>query len=148
MLDELEEGRLGPMDVVEDEHEPPFPCEHLAELPEQPGNLGRRGWRLSIEGSENRFALVTRWCLLENLPQGPVRDAVSVGEAASPQGHHALCPPRELRHEPRLADARWAHDDSRSRRTGFTGALERPSQRRELALPPYEWCVQPTLERR
>ena len=57
VLDELEERRLGPVDVVEDEDERPLARTRLAELAEEPGDLGCRRRRLGIESREDGVAL-------------------------------------------------------------------------------------------
>ena len=57
VLDELEEGRLRPVDVVEDEDERPLARARFAELAEEPGELGRRRRRLGVERCEDCVAL-------------------------------------------------------------------------------------------
>ena len=103
MLDELEEGRLRPVDVVEDEDERPLARARLAELAEEPGELGRGRRRLGVERGENGVALLALVRAVENLPQRPVRDALAVGETAAPERRDALRAPRQLGGEPRLA---------------------------------------------
>ena len=54
VLDELEERRLRPVNVVEHEDERPLARARLAELAEEPGELGRRRRRLGVERSRGR----------------------------------------------------------------------------------------------
>ena len=58
LLDELEEGRLGPVDVVEDDDERLLARERFAELAEEQGDLGRRRRRVGLEGAKDRRALL------------------------------------------------------------------------------------------
>ena len=104
MLDELEERRLGPVDVVEDEDERPLARARLAEPAEEPGELGRGRRRLGVERGEDGVALLALVRLLERLAQRPVRDALAVGEAAAPERRDALRRRVELGGEARLAD--------------------------------------------
>ena len=115
MLDQLEEGRLGPVEVVEDEHERLPARERLAEPPEQPRDLGGGRWGLGLEGSEDRIALFAPRRVPENLAQRPVRDAVAVREAAAPERRDALRAADEFRGEPRLADAGGPDDEGDAR---------------------------------
>ena len=110
-LDELEEGLLPPLDVVEDDHERRLLLEQLAErpgdlvgagagvaLPEQRPNRGRR-----------RFVARQRADLLHHLDDRPVGDPLAVGETAA--AHDPSVDPLErLGDEPRLADAGVADD--------------------------------------
>ena len=132
VLDELEERRLRPVDVVEDEDERPLARARLAELSEEPGELGRRRRRLGVERGEDRVALVARPREIQHLAQRPVRDAVAVREAAAPERRDTLRAPRQLGGEPRLADSRRADDDGDAHGGAVDGALQRPPQRGEL----------------
>ena len=148
VLDELEERRLRPVHVVEDEDERLLARDRLAEAPKQPGDLGRRRRRLGIQRCEDGVAFLALRRVGENLAQRPVRDALAVGEAASPERRHALRAARELGHEARLPGTGRADDDLRAGGAAIDRALERPAQRGELPLPADERGVQPTLEGR
>ena len=146
VLDELEEGRLRPVDVVEDEDKRPLTRARFAELAEEPGQLGRRRRRLGVERGEDRVALRALCRLLESLAERPVRDAVPVGEAATPERRDTLRTPRELGGQPRLADARRTDDDGGSDRLVVDGSLQHLAESCKLALAADERRVRPTLE--
>ena len=147
MLDELEERRLRPVDVVEDEDERPLARARLAELPEEPGELGRGRRRLGVERGEDRVALRALVRLLEHFAQRPVRDALAVGEAAAPERRDALRAAGQLGGEPRLPDAGRADDDGDAHGRAVDRALQRSAERGELALAADERRVQAPLER-
>ena len=111
MLDELEERRLGPVDVVEDEDERPLARTRLAELAEEPGDLRCRRRRLGIESRENGVALVALPRFRQRLAERPVRDAVAVGKAATPERRDPFGASCQLGGEPRLSDPRRADGD-------------------------------------
>ena len=67
MLDELEEGLLGPVDVIEDEHEWPLVRARFAKLPEEPRDLGRGRRRLGVERGEDGVPLCALVRLGEHL---------------------------------------------------------------------------------
>ena len=149
VLDELEERRLGPVDVVEDEDERPLARTRLAEPAEEPGELGRGRRRLGVERREDRVALVALVASRERLAQRPVRDALPVGEAATPERRDALRAPRQLGRETRLSDPRRSRSPPRrEQRRAVDGALQRPAECGELALASDERSVLALLERR
>src|SRR5262249_26483166 len=140
--------RLGPMDVVDDEHERPLAGERLAKPAEEPGDLGCGRRRLGLERGENGITLLSLGRLREDLVQRPVRDAVAVREAAAPERRHALRPGGELGGEARLADAGRAHDDGYLGGFSVDRALQRAAERGELALAADERSIETTFERR
>ena len=148
VLDELEERRLRPVDVVEDEDERCLARPCLAELAEEPRDLGGGRRRLGIERGEHGVALLALGRLGEDLAQRPVRDALAVGETAAPERCHALRPSRELGSEPRLPHSRRRDDERDPSRAAVDRALERPSQRCELSLPADERRIEAALEGR
>ncbi len=118
----------------------------LAELAEEPGELGRGRRRLGVERGEDRVALGALVRLLEHLAKRPVRDALPVGEAAAPERRDALRAAGQLGGEPRLPDARRSDDDSDAHGRAVDRALERSAERGELALAPDEARVLALLE--
>ena len=135
MLDEVEEGRLRPLEVVEHDDERPALREHLEEPPRRPEDLLRAGSarfaepdRASASTSAIDSALgrpparprarraapravaarVARQ-VADQLAERPVGDALAVGEAAAAEHRRLVSEPaRELVHEPRLPHARRA----------------------------------------
>ena len=105
-LDEVEKRLLSPLDVVEANNQWRL---LLEQLPERPGDLVGAGNRLALPEKRPdciRPGLVARQRieLLHHLDDGPVGDALAVGETAA--AHYLCVDLRErLRHEPRLADA-------------------------------------------
>ena len=84
MFDQLEEGLLAPLDVVEDDEDRGRGFEQLAE---SPGDLlpGRRNV-LAEERADRLFRVrldLDVGELLDDLDDRPVRDPLSVGEAAA-----------------------------------------------------------------
>ena len=168
VLDEVEEGRLGPVHVVEDGDERPLARERGDELPRAPEELldrklrageadGRRDaldhgvtFILRDEGAEfaarrvRRVVLVDPGCVAHELDERPERDPLPVGEAASAAdaglaGERG----RERLDEARLADARvrkWAHEPALAERDRLVEGL---TERRELRLPADERRVRP-----
>jgi hypothetical protein len=147
VLDQLEERGLRPVEVVEDEDERLLPRERLAELAKAERDLGRGKRRLRIQSGQCSVALPTGGRLVDDLAQGPVRDAVAVGQTASPEHPVVLRPPRELGDQSRLADPCLADDDGDLRRRPVDGALQGTPDRSELALAPHE-CRLASLEGR
>ncbi len=111
LLDEIEERRFGPMDVVEEDEKRAFRREALEELSRPPDELrdGIRGRRQPHRGLEPRPDVVVRDELgqlrrrdldrveladprrrAHCLGERPERDSVAVRQAAAPQNRHAL----------------------------------------------------------
>ena len=131
VLDELEERRFGPVDVLEEHDERSHRCEPLEELASPPVELlhrerllrepdRRRDARDTSSSSSRapasvrvlrRVALGDPRGLADGLGERPERDAVAVREAAAAQDHGLpLDRPDELVDQPRLADAGLADD--------------------------------------
>ncbi len=114
MLDQVEEGLLTRVDVVEHDHERSTRGRLLERLPERPGDL-LGGGRIALspeQGSDRRRRVgVPRHGvqLLQHLDHGPVRDPIAVGQASSADSRR-LQGSDGFRYEPRLADARVADD--------------------------------------
>ena len=114
MLDQVEEGLLSRMDVVEDHRERALRAGVLECLAEGPGELlgGSSRVGLSEKRADRRGRLRVRRQrveLFQHLDHGPAGDPLAVGEAASTddrcvQGCECLCD------EARLPDARVADD--------------------------------------
>ncbi len=111
VLDQVEERRLPPVDVVEDDHERQLRGGGLERLPHRPGGLRGRGRRIEL-AEEHRdrplYPLVAARLaeLLQDLDHRPVRDALAVGQAASAQHARVFDGRKELRDESRLARRR------------------------------------------
>ena len=116
LLDELEEGRLGPVDVVEEREHRLLPSEAFEQAPRPPDQLLDRE-RRRREPDRRRDALGDLWVARERsqllecrlggvafrdlrrvahrLGERPEGDAVSVREAAAAQDPEALTQPRD-----------------------------------------------------
>ena len=102
MFDEVEQRRLGPVDVIEHEHDGTALGQGRDQSPDGPEDLGERergvgqtsgrgdpvGYRLVPDEAQDpghrpfwRVLLVDPGRLLDDLDQGPERDAAAVGEA-------------------------------------------------------------------
>ena len=138
MLDEVEERRLTPVEVVEHADEWSLPCDRLELLAECPGDLLARGDELLIaEQRLDRLGCgridVGRGELLENLHHRPVRDPLAVRKAASSHDQDVVERGKELRRQPGLADAGRSEDGEE-----LTRALRRrplPHARQLAQLP-------------
>src|SRR6266550_5942212 len=120
MLDEIEERRLRPVQVVENEDERPFASERLEQPPDgKKGVLTREGCLLDepdrrrngVEHPpafevtvEQACELVIRRERLEDLDEREVGDSFAVRQAASPQNDRVLVLGEKLVNESRLAD--------------------------------------------
>ena len=164
VLDELEKGRLRPVDVLEEDEERPRPGQRFEHFPRTPlellaGELGRRepdrrcharlglgvaGERRELlERDFGRVALDDPGGLSNCLCQRPKGDPFAVGKAAAAkEGHISLDRAYELVDEPRLPDAGLAdHGDEPTllRRCRLGQAL---TEFLELVIPPDHWCVE------
>jgi hypothetical protein len=85
VLDEVEEGRLAPVQVVEDDYDRSLRSVLLEQLAKGPGDLLRRAG--DGVGSENRGERAARFAgrheLLDDLRHGPVADPLAVGETVA-----------------------------------------------------------------
>src|SRR6266550_5653272 len=120
MLDEIEERRLRPVQVVENEDERPFASERLEQPPDgKKGVLTREGClvnepnrgRNGVEHPsafdvtvEQASELLIRCERLEDLDEREVGDSFAVRQAASPQNDRVLVLCEKLVNESRLAD--------------------------------------------
>ena len=134
VLDELEERRLGPVEVVEDEDEWPLLRLRFAELPEPPRDLGSRTVAcppLVRPRSASRSSL--SGACWSDLAERPVRDPVAVGQAAAEERRHALRAAGELGGEPGLAPPGSRRRPRPGHGAPSTARFERPAERRELS---------------
>jgi hypothetical protein len=153
VLEQLEQRRVGPVRVLDDEHEralggdrleqPPHRPERLARLRRVVGEADRAehagGDRLGLVDARQRRIEPLRGRaageLADHLRERPVRDRIAVGKAAPDRdrrrsgdvGH-------ELAREPRLADPGRPDDCHQAARPVGAGAVEHGAQRVELAL--------------
>ena len=128
MLDQVEEGRLTPVDVVEDTNERRFGRCLLERLAKGPGDLVRR--RRLLRVTENggdcgggRLVRRPRSELEERLGHGPVGDSFAVGEAASTHDLGVEAG-EELVHESRFTDAGGPEDREELARAVAGGTSE------------------------
>ena len=167
VLDEIEEGWLRPVDVIEDHHERPAASQLLEDRPDAPEQLvlsvqvlreadarldaaGRVGQLLAETGLELDAGILLAVLrhdpggLPQHLRQRPERDAVTVGQAAAAQ-HRRLVGEaiHELLDEPALADPGLAEQ----RDEPALGSGDRTAELRveggDLALPADERPVWP-----
>ena len=108
MLDQVEEGLLPPVHVVEDADERPLGGDRLEQLAEGPGDLLARGDQLLV--AEKSTDRLRRGCirldcreLLDDLHDRPVGDALAVGQAA-PADDECVERAEELGRQAGLAD--------------------------------------------
>jgi hypothetical protein len=103
MLDEVEKGRLGPVDVLEHEHRRPF-AGHRSEEAPQGGELDtRRGG-----APDDRLELSA--CLSDHVGHREIGSALTVGDtAADEDGRLASKLPNQLACEPGLTDPGLTH---------------------------------------
>ena len=158
MLDQLEQGFLRPVDVLEEQHERLHLGERHHDLARGPRDL--LGASLPFERFEHSggeaedvgdgllLAALTqlRECLLEwvvvgdpgrgldHLGERPVRDALAVGQAAPRENAGALETVHELAGETALADPGLAEDGEEVRAPVPNGARERVLEELELGL--------------
>ncbi len=119
MLDEIEERRLAPVQVVEDDDQRPLAGRLLEQFPHGDADLVRGRVAVTEQRGERpvgRPPVAEQ--LRDHLDDGPVRDAVAVGEAAAT--HDGRVESRdELLREPRLPDPGDAqHGEERTRPLG------------------------------
>ena len=154
VLDEVEERRLCPVQVIEDER--PLRGEHLQVAtrgplrllfrPCRPADSDRRGDTVGHElvgrDGRDRVSLCARG-RSHDLGERPVRDPLAVGEAAPDDDaglpHHAL---GELAGQPRLADARGAEQRDSLGSISLGCTLERGQELAELLAAADERHVQ------
>ena len=148
VLDELEEDRLAPLDVVEEADERLHNGIRLQQLAKRPGDLIRSGGRADVELAQHDLERVARGLvredlssaeLLHDLHDRPVRDALPVRE--TPPLHHSYVAQRaeELVNEPRLAHARRAENREEVARARAHDVVEGVVEQLELARPADHW---------
>jgi hypothetical protein len=145
VVDQVEQRRLGPVNVVEDDDQRLRARECLEELPKAPRDLLGRGGRLggsdrrgNTRGGDLGVTAVSEHAshvvhLRDDLGERPVRDAFPVGEAAADEDAR-LRALDQLAREPRLADPGRPHDRRELRRALVDRAGERALQDLELRL--------------
>ena len=172
MLDQREQRRLGPVDVLHDEDDLPVGGEVREEAPHRPEQLldGERLDGQPERRRESRRDAVARRvgergklrcrlrCVvvvddpglcLHRLGDRPERDAVAVRQAAPAEREGTTrCGLEELRREPRLADPGIAgqRDESAASRRGRL--VQRARKRRELLAAADERRASPIVRRR
>ena len=118
VLDELEEDVFAPLDVVEEADERLDEGTRFEQLAKRPGDLIRRGCG-DVLIPEHDVECVLRGLvrerigateLLQNLDDGPVRDALAVGETVTLHDSHVTERAKELVDEPCLSHACGAED--------------------------------------
>ena len=137
MLDQVEERRLGPMDVVHHDDERPRSRERLKQPPDGPGGLLARPLSRAAKPERLGHALGNQLGLFvaceprrdhrrellagvqslrardlpDDLGQRPIGDALAIGQTAAAQDRDILGKAaRELPHEPRLSHTRVAEN--------------------------------------
>src|SRR4051812_33701939 len=101
MLDQVEQRRLGPVDVLHDECQRPLACTALERLPGRPEDLLRRSC------GEHALELVLGPRLAEDLDERPVGDALAIRETTAGKDNRFIGQSGgNLAGQPRLADAR------------------------------------------
>ena len=130
--DEVEEGLLGPMEVVDDDDQRPAGRDRLDQPARRPECLfdrerargqpdgGLEPLRHSAVGGEHRPDPLARGlrrilvgdagCLPDHLGQRPERDALAVRQAPAAQDRDAVGAAHELLQQARLPDAGWSED--------------------------------------
>ena len=171
MLDHVQHALVGPLDVLEDEHERLHLGELLGPAERGPTGLGARGDVLggakNAEGDteqiRDRLALAADPELLERLRgrvdvgdsgrrldhrgDRPERDALAVGQRPAGQHGRALDAGGELLDQPRLADAGVAEHGHERRAPVAHGPLVRVVQQLQFLLAPDEAGARPALAR-
>ncbi len=163
VLDQVEEGRLGPFEVIEPNDQGALVRERLEQFPDRPeGLLGRRcGFTLADGGGNafgHKFALlveerrngagVLACDLFHDLDERPVRDALAVGQATAQDEPCIVFRRDEFPHEPRLADARWPKNRYEPAGALSDAALKLVPQRLQRPFAAHEGRVQPARESR
>src|SRR6266511_4313662 len=161
VIDEIQEGRLAPLDVVEDEHERALPRVRLEELACCPECLLTRARaadeaeRRSEARRDHLSVLVARQPrgdtrekvlaveLSHDVGEGPERDALAVRQAPALHDRSPLTGPGgELRDQTRLADAGGAEDCEEMTGAFADGALVGTLEKHPLALSTDHWRIE------
>ena len=142
LLDEVEEGLLAPVDVVEHADDGLLGGRRLEQLAHRPGDLLGRARRVrrpeqpAQGGDDPRVRKLVELVgqLPDDLRDGPVGDAVAVGEAAALEGTRAVEAAEKLRDEPRLAHPGRPDDRDQPAGAGLDRLRERVAQGAKLLL--------------
>ena len=122
VLDEVDEDRLGPLQVVDEHHLRPLRGSSFEEPPERELRLGRGRADDGVGLDPDRDQDLDEW---------PVRDPLAVREAAAAQNVRRVADAlEEVGDEPRLADARRAEERERA---GMSVPRRRPRSRARAA---------------
>ena len=130
MLDEVEERRLGPVDVVQDDHERPLAGQALELVPDRPEGLLGRPRRVGRKAAER-------------VRERSKRHALAV-RAAGAVENRRICSRPQLEREPRLADSGFAQNGQEDAAPFIRSARERLLDFRELCSAADERRVQPS----
>ena len=166
VLDQLEEGWFRPLEVVEAHDQRLLARDVLEQPPDGPHRLFRRRRAIADPDRRGHLAcdpLPVRFpceqlvepapsqpagCIANDVPQGPVRDPLSVREAAADE-HRRLVANlgQELSRQPGLADPRGAENRDEAGRLIAYRLLERGAQLRKLVLSPDHRRVESARDR-
>ncbi len=138
VLDEVEQGLLGPLDIVEDDEERPLPGGRFECLTEGPSDLvcschGLLPAEQRVDGGGSRIAKTRQLELLQHLYDRPVGVPLAVGQAAALHDLR-VNRGRQLSRETRLPDPRVSDDGHELAATLAPHPLPGIPQRRKLAL--------------
>ncbi len=162
VLEQLEERRLGPVDVFHDDHEWPAPRDRFEELADRPPGLLRGDAAGCEAGSScdlrrDELGLLVRSTAARGRGQRrlrgrsgepprylchrPVGDPLPVGKAAADgRRRHVAKIGAERPDEPGLADTRGPDDGDEPRRRGRSDLVEGLAQQSQLGLTTDERC--------
>ena len=157
VLEQVEQGWLGPVQILELGDQRPLPGEGLEEAPHGPRRLLRSGRPLGgpdrpqhpprdqvgplvfAEELEKRRARVAVGEASDDVGQRPVGDAVSVGDATAQDSRRLVADALEqLAHEPGLADPRRAHHRADPARGRLADRCEQSPQLAQLGVAAHE----------
>ena len=166
VLDEIEQRRLRPVDVVERDDQRPLPRDRLEQAANRPERLARRGrsfcpaddlgdtlrdlLRVFRAGEQRRDPRHRRFgCgLLDDLGDREIRGAGAVRHTtADEDARLALGRLDELAREPRLADSRFAEDGDDAATIVLARALECGPKPAQLPLTAHERRIETALDR-
>ena len=148
-LEQLEQRRLGPVDVLHEQDDRPMRAGLVQELDPGVPETVARSQRVQVAGdvaaereAEDRAIVERAGLLLEDLPNGPVRPRRPVREAPADAERRALRPslePRpELAQKAALAHAGIAEDDRELRLAALDRAFVGAAEGVELVTAPDE----------
>ena len=136
VLDQVEQRRLGPVHVVEDEDERPLPGQPLEDAARLEEDLAGR-----CSAGQDRVQPLAR--LLEHLRKRQPRGALAVGDAAADEHRRLVADAHdELARQARLADPGLADDRHQPAAALGAGLVVGSPQRCQLPLAPDERRVE------